>query len=199
MLAICEHKLGNRERALELYDAVRAAGDERSLATTLNNLGNMALEEHDRSRARDYFEKSAAINRRLGQEPGLANNLLDLGFVALADARVEDAATAFRESLGICRAERLGDLIVWAVEGLAAVAFERGAPVVAATLLAAMTRPRDELAFGADFYPIGEEVRRRTLDDARAQLGETAFAEAWAAGEALSLEAALEAASLVEC
>jgi predicted ATPase/class 3 adenylate cyclase/Tfp pilus assembly protein PilF len=198
MLAICEHKLGNRERAMEIYDEVGAAGDERSLSTVLNNLGNIALDEHDHTRARAYFEESAAINRRLGQQLPLANNFLDLGFVALADARVEEAAAALRESLGICRAERLDDLLIWVVEGIAAVALDRGAPVVAATLLAATTRPRADLALGADFYPIAEEVRERTLVAARASLGEAAFAAAWAEGEALSLEAAAERAALVD-
>jgi len=198
-LAICEYKLGNRERALEIYEALRAAGHELSLGTILSNLGNVALEERDFTRARAHFEESAAISRRLSQQYPLANNLLDLGFVALADARVEDAAPAFRECLDICRAERFADLPIWAVEGLAAVALERGAPEVAATLLAATTGPKAELALAADFYPIGEEVRRRTLDEARVQLGEAAYAEAWEAGEALSLEAALETASLVEC
>ena len=196
MLAICEHKLGNSERALELYDAVRASGDERVLSTTLNNLGNMALEEHDHTRARAHFEESAAINRRLKQEVGLANNLLDLGFVALADARAEDAARAFRESLGICRAERLEDLLVWVVEGVAAVAVDGGAPIIAATLLGATTRSRAELALAADFYPIAEEMRERTLDAARGKLGEAEFAAAWAEGEALSLEEAAEKAAL---
>jgi len=197
-LAICEQKLGNRERALEIYEGARAAGNEHSFALILNNLGNLALEEGDLTRARTCFEESAAINRRLRQKYPLANNLVDLGFVALADARVEEAAEAFRESLGICRAERFADLLVWLVEGLAAVALERGAQIEATCLLAATPRLRAELAFGADFYPIGEEVRGRTLDAARAKLGEAAFAAAWAEGETLSLEAALEKASLVE-
>jgi tetratricopeptide (TPR) repeat protein len=198
VLAICEYKLGNRERALEMYEAIRAAGHELSLGTILSNLGNVALEERDFTRARAHFEESAAMSRRLSQQYPLANNLLDLGFVALADARVEDAAPAFRECLDICRAERFADLPIWAVEGLAAVALERGAPDVAATLLAAMTGPKAELALPADFYPIAEEVRGRTLDSARAQLGEAAFAAAWAEGDTLSLEAAAEQAALVE-
>ena len=83
-------------------------------------------------------------------------------------------------------------------EGLAAVALERTAPVEATRLLAATTRPRAELGIAADFYPIGEEMRERTLEGARAQLGEAAFAAAWSEGEALSLEATAEKAALVE-
>jgi hypothetical protein len=53
------------------------------------------------------------------------------------------------------------------------------------------------MAIGADFYPIAEEIRERTLERARGQLSESAFAEAWAEGGALSLgEAAEQAARL---
>ena len=84
------------------------------------------------------------------------------------------------------------------MEGLATLALERAKPVEATRLLAATTRPRAELGFAADFYPIGDETRERTLDAARAKLGEAAFAAAWAEGEALSLEAAAEQAALVD-
>jgi len=200
-LAISEEKLGNAERALEVYELAatkaRAAGAEDALVIIENALGHVALDQRDFTRARAHFEESVAIGRRHGYQHSHANNLLDLGFVALAEARVEEAAASFRESLGICRAERLGGLLVWAVEGLAAIALERGAQTEATRLLAATTRPRAELGFATDFYPIGEEARKRSLDAARATLTEAAFAAAWAEGEALSVEAAAAKAAVV--
>ena len=65
----------------------------------------------------------------------------------------------------------------------------------AVRLLAATTKTREELAMDAGFYPIAEETRGRTLEQARAQLSESAFAAAWAEGEALSLEEAAELAT----
>ena len=53
---------------------------------------------------------------------------MDLGFIALAQNRLDDAERFMRESLDLCRAERLGDLIPWVVEGVAAVALARGSP-----------------------------------------------------------------------
>jgi tetratricopeptide (TPR) repeat protein len=194
-LAINEHKLGNIARGREIYDAVRANADERSLATILGNLGNIALEEHDYAAARAYLEEAAATNRRLAHQNPLANNLIDLGFIALSEARLDGAAPLLQESLAICRAERLGDLLPWAVEGVAALALGRGAPSEAVRLLAATTSTREELAMSADFYPVAEETRERTLEQARAQLSESAFAAAWAEGEALSLEQAAELAA----
>ena len=194
-LAINEHKLGNVARAREIYDAVRADADERSLATILGNLGNMALEEHDYAAARAYLEEAAATHRRLAHQSSLANNLMDLGFIALSEARLDEAEPFLRESLAISSAERLGDLLPWAVEAVAAVALARGSPSEAVRLLAATTSTREELAMGADFYPVAEETRERTLDAARAELSEAEFAAAWAEGEALSLEEAAEQAA----
>jgi hypothetical protein len=167
--------------------------DEPSLAMILGNLGNMDLDEHNYAGARSNIEAAAAIHRRLGPPSALANDILDLGFIALADAGIDESLPFVRESLAICRAERVGDLLPWAVEAVAAVT----ASDDAVRLLAATTKPREQLGMGTDFYPIAEEIRERTLDVARAKLSEAGFAAAWAEGEALSLEEAAERASRV--
>jgi tetratricopeptide (TPR) repeat protein len=192
-LAISERKLGNSARAREIYEAARADADERSLATILGNLGNMDLDEHNYAGARSNIESAAAIHRRLGLRWALANDILDLGFIALAEARIDEALPFVRECLAICRAERLGELLPLAVEAVAAVT----APDDAVRLLAATTKPREELAMGIDFYLIAEEMRERTLESAREQLSESVFAAAWAEGEKLSLEEAAERAARV--
>jgi predicted ATPase len=196
-LAISEQKLGNSARAREIYEAIRADADERSLAMILGNLGNMDLEEQNYAGAHSNIEAAAAIHRRLGLRSSLANNLLDLGFIALAEARIDESEPFVRESLAICRAERLVDLLPWVVEAVASVAAGGAGPEDAVRLLGATTKAREELAMGADFYPISEEIRERTLEEARARLSEAAFAEAWAEGEALSLEEAAELAARV--
>jgi predicted ATPase len=200
-LAICEDKLGNRERSLELYEAAlsraRAGGDGISVATILNNVGNIAIDERNLESARAHIEESAEMNRRLGRQIALAGNLIDLGFIALAVGRPETAASALRESLAIIRAERVADVLLWVVEALAALALAHGDAVAAARLLAATTRPRADLGIASDFYPIGQEMRERTLQSAREQLGEGALALAWEEGEKLSLEEAGEAASWI--
>jgi hypothetical protein len=124
--------------------------------------------------------------------------LVDLGFMALAETAVEEAAAQFNASLSICRAERVTHTLVWAVEGLAAVALARDAPGVATRLLAATGSLRAEIGVAEGYYAIGDEVRERTLEDARELLGETAFATAWADGENLSLEELADAAALVD-
>ena len=111
---------------------------------------------------------------------------------------MEEAAERFHESLSICRAERVTHTLVWAVEGLAAVALVRNEPAVATRLLAATGSLRTEIGFAEEYYAIGNEVRERTLEAGRELLGEPAFAAAWAGGENLSLEELADAAALVD-
>jgi predicted ATPase len=198
-LAICEDRLGNHQRAIEILEQTaekaRAEGDERSLAAVLNNLGNFALDNYDLVTAKPYLEESAAMNRKLGRKKALANNLIDLGFVALAESRLDEARAAFREGLAISRAERLAESMMWATEGAAALALERSSPAEATRWLATTTYLRAELGFADDFYVIGDTRRGQTLESARTQLGEARFAADWVEGEALSLdEAAAQAA-----
>jgi predicted ATPase len=199
-LGLCEYRLGNTERGIKLHETAvseaRADGDDVLLVIAINNLGNFALARRDFETARAFIEESAALNRRLGQE-NLANDLCDLGFIALAESRGEAAVTAFRESLSLLRSERFHGGLIWVVEGLAAVSFDRGNSVEAVRLLAATAPTRAELGIPADYYPIGEEMRERILRGAREQLGENAFAAAWKEGEGLSLEEAAEAASRI--
>jgi predicted ATPase len=200
-LSIIEDRLGNRERAMELYESAvsqaRADGDDFALAISLSNLGNAVLAQRDLVSARAYIEEAATINRRLGQPRHVANDLIDLGFIALAENRPDAAASALRESLAMSRVERLAETLLFAIEGLATISLHRGDAVEAVRLLAATTRPKAALGLAPDHYPIGVEARERTLRAAREQLREAAFAEAWENGEKLSLEEAGEAASRV--
>jgi predicted ATPase/class 3 adenylate cyclase len=200
-LAAAEHHLGNVTRAGEIFESAaalaRVDGNDLVLAIALSGLGNQALEARNLSRARVYLEEVAAIGRRLRQEPLLANALVDLGFVALEEAAVEEAAAKFHASLSICRVERVTHTLVWAVEGLAAVALARDEPAVATRLLAATDSLRTEFGFAEGYYAIGDEVREQTLEAAREKLGEAEFAEALADGRELSIDEAADAAALV--
>jgi tetratricopeptide (TPR) repeat protein len=173
----------------------RAEGDELTLAIALNNVGNVVLDDRDLVSARRYIEECVELNRRLGQQRRVANDLVDLGFIALADDRRDAAATALREALALNHDERIPEGVLWSVEGLAAFSLHQGNASRAVRLLAATTRSRAEIGFSPAYFPIGEEMRQQTLGVAREQLGEAAFAEAWEQGEKMSLDEAAQAAS----
>jgi predicted ATPase len=201
-LAIAEHMLGNHARAVELYELVlslaREEGDEKSEAVVLNNLGNLALERRDLVRARRFFEDGLALDRRRGRRGGMANALVDLGFLALLERDVDDAAARLKEGMRLGIEDDLRETLLWCMDGLAAVSVERGSARAAVSIIAASSRLRDELSIG-HYYAVADEVRQRTIAAATSELGETAYRDAWAAGEELSLdEAAVRAAALVD-
>jgi predicted ATPase/class 3 adenylate cyclase len=200
-LATCEQRLGNTARAAEIFEQAerlaRAGPNDLTLAIVLSNVANLALDRRDFGGARAPLEESAAITDRLGQRPHFANALVDLGFVALAEGDVDQSATHFHDSLSICRAERVTHTLVWVLEGLAAVAAERAEPVLAAKLLAVTGTMRTTLGFGEGHYTLGDEFRARTLERARTALGDAAFDDAFAEGEALSADDAAAAAAQI--
>ena len=200
-LSMCEQALGNTERAAEVFEAAaamaRANGNDLHLALILGNIANQAVESGDFRRARAHLEEVVAITRRLRQAPPLANALVDLGFIALSESAFDEAAEDFAESLSICCAEHVAHTLVWAVEGLAAVALTRDAPAVATRLLAGTGSLRTEIGIPEGYYKIGDEMREHTLEAARELLDEVDFATAWAEGENLSLEEFADAAALM--
>src|SRR5206468_1228662 len=80
-------------------------GDRWNLASTLNNLGNMACALGDLDGARTLLEQAAAIQRGMGDRWSLAYTLNNLGVVLHEKqdepaARLFGAAEALREATG---------------------------------------------------------------------------------------------------
>ncbi len=104
----------------------RKLGLGRSVAASLNNLGNVAGEQGDFAYARELYEESLTINRALGNRRGIANSLNNLAIVAREQGDNPNARALAEQSLEIQR--ELGDRggIALALKTLASVAFEQG-------------------------------------------------------------------------
>jgi hypothetical protein len=108
--------------------------------------------------------------------------------VARAQGDYEGARALYRESLGILRPAGEQRGIARVLEGLAGLAAAEDQAERAARLFGAAEALR--AAIGAPLPP-GDRVRcHRGLALTRAALGEEAFAAAWAAGRAMSLNQA---------
>jgi DNA-binding CsgD family transcriptional regulator len=101
------------------------------------------------------------------------------------------AYALFEESLTIAR--EIGDKlnIPYHLEGFAGVVAVRGEPAWAARLWGVAEALRE--AMGTPIPPVFRTDYDRSVVAARAQLGEKAFAAAWAEGRAMTLEQALAA------
>jgi tetratricopeptide (TPR) repeat protein len=85
----------------------------------------------DGERANALIEQALALWRELGDKPGMADALLNLGRVARRQGDYERSDKLLLESLALFREQQIMWGIVWALISLADVALDQGAPVQA--------------------------------------------------------------------
>lgn len=115
-------------------------------AKALNAAGYLALSRGDHRAAHSLLEESLAIQRRLGEQAGIAISLSNLGAVALQQGDHAAARSLFEESLAIRR--RLGDRVDIAVSlnDLGGAVIEEGDRALARSLLEESLTIRRQLA-----------------------------------------------------
>ena len=140
------------------------------------------------------------MDRKLGHRADVPRLLIHQGYLALHRGQREAATGLFHESLGRFREIGLARGVAEAIAGLAAVAAAGG--LAAQAVRAARFWGAAEVIYaraGMLPWPADVRERERYLPPARACLTEAAFAAAWAAGRALSLdEAAVEALAFAD-
>jgi predicted ATPase/transcriptional regulator with XRE-family HTH domain len=163
----------------------RELGDKYGIALALNNLGNIAFDRDDDHTGRLLLEESLALHREIGNKAGMALALANLGNVAWRQADQHKAHQHYIECLGILH--EMGDRrIAEPLLGLALVAYmtqhyKRSASLLAATeALLATLGSRLERRHQAEYAA--------TVAALWAQLPEEQFREAWADGQAMTLE-----------
>lgn len=188
-LGVVAYDQGDLGRAARLHRESlalrRALGDDHGVAGTLTNLGEVARHRGDRESAVALHAESASRFRVLGDRWGLALALTNLGAVRLDLGDPGQAGADVTEALGLYRV--LGDRAGTA-EGLEVAAAVRiaAADYAAAARLLGSARGLRE-AVGVPPSPTDGRRFEREVADAKAVLGETAFAAAWEAGRAAPL------------
>jgi predicted ATPase/class 3 adenylate cyclase len=197
-LAINEDHVGDHEASRRHYEEAanhaRAAGSAYGVSMVLHNLGNLELVRGDLTAAREYLEQAVAVDREHDLRGVLANSVVDLGFVALRDRREDDAVEHFAESLELSVETERREILGWALVGLAATAGRMHGGARAATLLGAAWRLHATFGVSQAYFKVGEEIKASTASAARAELGEAEFERAFAEGQALSQEQAVQLA-----
>ncbi|HEY2742890.1 MAG TPA: BTAD domain-containing putative transcriptional regulator [Gaiellaceae bacterium] len=191
--------LGNlapdRQRACALYDesigAFRALGDEHSALLASRHLAFAYETLGEAAEARTLHEQNLACARSTGNQRMEASSLGALADYTMEEERVDEAIALLRHSLRIHR--ELGDVLDTGVDlcRLAAALAAAGDAVTAARLLASSTIVPDEVSrrrFDVD------RLNDETTSRIRAQLTDTAFADACAEGRELTLDQAVDLA-----
>jgi predicted ATPase/DNA-binding SARP family transcriptional activator/Tfp pilus assembly protein PilF len=188
-------------RALGEYEAARAYaeqslaiyrrwGDRRHAAQLLRDLGFVACCQGEYERAQQLFNESLSIFREYGDQADISLSLKGLGEVALARQDFAAARACYQECLTILRDLGGRKSIAAALEGFARLAEAEGQSERAARLLGTTAAIRKSL--GSPLPPGERAQYDQCVTTARADMGEAAFATAWAEGEAMTLEQALE-------
>jgi predicted ATPase len=163
----------------------REQGRTVGIASSLHDLGTVARQQGDYRQAHVLLEESLALFRTLGDKGGVALVVSNLGQLAQDEGDFRRAAGLYKESLDLYSELGNNHLIAWCLEELAGLAQARGQPEQAVRLSGAAGM----LCEVASVPP--PSTAEHTIAAARAQLGETTFAAAWAAGRAMTLEQAI--------
>lgn len=188
--------LGEYERAIVLCEEslliARVLGSPDRIAGSLSDLALAVLEQGNDERARTLCEESLATWQQLGNKSGCARTLSILGRLALQQDDVEQATRCYHESLLLRQEAAEKEGVAAAFEGLARVATLQGNIRRAVHLFAAAEALRRTM--GTPLPPIERALYERAVASARAELDETAFAQAWAEGQVMTLSQAMATA-----
>jgi predicted ATPase/transcriptional regulator with XRE-family HTH domain len=164
--------------------------DPNLIGWTLNRLGHAAQLRGAFDDAAQFHHESLEYFQAFGdQHHALPWAYHGLGETALGQGRLDEAGRWLAQGLAL--SQTIGDQasMAWCLAGLGSVAALDEEPVRAARLWGTAERLRQ--AIGCRPAPAARATYERALAVARAQLGEEAFAAAWAAGQAMTLEQAI--------
>jgi predicted ATPase/DNA-binding CsgD family transcriptional regulator len=169
----------------------REMGFKEGIAAYYCVSGQLALSQGDLARARLLAEKSMALYREMGHRHGTANALAVLGKVFATEGDYAAAQARYEQSLRIsCELSERWVAAVFLMELGEAIAAQQQL-AWAAQLWGAAETLRE--AFGIPIPLVERAGYERAVSAARVQLGDRAFAAAWAQGRAMTAEQALAA------
>jgi DNA-binding NarL/FixJ family response regulator len=180
-----------RSYSEERLASLRELDDKWQIAHTLNMLGEMARIEGDYHTARAYYEESLMVRRELGDQRGIAVSLINLGYCVHHKRDYKQAMDLFEESLVLF--QHLGSTrgIIDCLAALAGVFGAEKKPERAVRLFGATEALHESIHAGLAASYADRIEYDRFIAVVRSQLDEDAFASAWAAGRAMTLEQAV--------
>jgi ATP/maltotriose-dependent transcriptional regulator MalT len=173
----------------ESFALFREVGDKESIANCLYFSGMLALSEGDAASARSLTEQALALFQEMKRQHGTALSLYALAAVAAVGGDAARSQALYEQGVEVARESGDKRTIPSGLEGLAAAVAAQGNHAWAAHLWGAAEALRE--AIGTPLPPVEHVSYHRAVEALRTQLGEQAFATAWAQGRTLSPEQAL--------
>jgi len=186
---------GDYEKVRSLYAEVK---ERFSLLGSINttshasmNLGLLAIEENDLSKAQAYMEEALMIMREVKFGPQMARCLICLGYVSYLQGNIEKFKQHSRESISIAneRSQNLKSEIL----GFLLIPISNQLPESSARILGVIDFYEREIRWQKDPW-VKRYLRDRAEAHARQVLGDVAFESAFAEGQKMSVDEALDLA-----
>jgi predicted ATPase/Tfp pilus assembly protein PilF len=185
----------------ESLNIAQQIGNKSSIAFALGNLGNISVEQADFAQAQAYFEESLVLWRELGNRRWLAITLSNFGNLMTRLGHHLQALGYVEEGLHLQKA--VGDKwgISYSLVGFMLLATQRELqPTDDAksknllAWLASLSGALDTLlnAIELELQPTEATYYQAAMEIARTGLGETEFKAAFAKGQTMSLEVAVD-------
>jgi predicted ATPase/DNA-binding CsgD family transcriptional regulator len=191
-LAAAEATLGDLASARARLEAVVATEADRGvqLGWAMAQLADVLRVAGDTAASEDWARKALEVNARVRTPHGITWCKEILGRLAAARGDWIEAESLLHQALAPRAQRRMWLWVPQTLDALAEVAAGMGSQEVATRLLGAVERARDDLGL-VRWAPDGP--RFKALErDLRAQMGDAAFTTAWAEGQGLTLERAVE-------
>ncbi len=166
----------------------RRLEDGQGIATTLTNLGIVAIDRNELGRARTALEEAAALDRESGALGAVAYSSSLVGTVQVRTGELDEGIATLRSALRIFAQLGDPDGVAECLERLGESTVERSPSISARLLLAASAiRVRE----GVPRRPIDEAPASRLLASVEAALDASALRDAQREAAAMDLQAAV--------
>ena len=181
----------NLDEAWEYYSEAielsRKAGHSRAETAILDGMCMVAAKKGQLDEAREMNERGLAIAEELGDSLHLALHSHDRAVICRASGKSDEAERLFADSLEIMKELRAWQSVA-CLEGLGAVAMDRGDRDRAATLFAAAARQRETVALHKNWRWCYDD----DADELKAECTDDACLISWSRGQAMTLDQAVD-------
>jgi predicted ATPase/DNA-binding CsgD family transcriptional regulator len=173
---------------VESLPLLREAEDTVFVAEALGELADTKILIGDAAEGVSLLDEALELYREIGYPWGIASALCQRAHAARLLGDPTLAARLFAESIVAAEEIDVARIVMGAVAGLAGVALDFGQPERAVRLLGEVEAARESSGVGRISHaPYAERISA----DARARVGESAFATAWKQGQTVPFEHAV--------
>jgi tetratricopeptide (TPR) repeat protein len=203
-LGACAVRPGDLESAIryleEALPLARQIGDRTATGIVLTSLAEVAIRQGEYERATAFEEQSLEMRREVGEPWGIAVSLGNFAWIALLQGDLKQAVTLLGESLNL--RHEIGDRggMAWCLEKFAEIVFTQGRVKDPPQRLEDLQRAAQlfgsaqalRAPIGSVMDLVDQPKYAHWIDSMRAQLDEATFDAAWAKGQKMTVDQAVE-------